>query len=395
MALPIIPMAMSVAKLTAAAIGANAANTAMSSLFGAVKNGTSVGSLADLSRPFRVEPLVLVDQTLQNQPFMEDVMKMGLTQFTAYYLQAFSALMNVGRIDTLRVFDSLNPHRSVSGAKEALLKGTVLSQEDWDKGLPSLEDFEQAVRPGLLATYESVSQEDAGDDDGKKSKDLNSSAKLEGKLYEVESLSVGKLVNVELKSDKETAKVPVLIRLISTAVKPEILTHIFTAGGRDSFGERFQLARAGMIRPVRDLIFGIDLLDEHRRALMNDTSGAYKAITDRRRNNVKKAAMSGVLSAADASNIAVVSSDTAKEMSRRLFGKLEHQAVRERMFNNSYLLLLIVVNEKWEKVTVYHRGLDLASEYSFKDIKASERGKGQDITELFKIFHGATATANV
>lgn len=372
-----LPLALSVAKTTAATITANAATTAIGALVAAAKNGTDIRSLADLSRPARVEPLVLVEQTLQNQPYMENVMKFGLTNFAAYYLQAFNMLMNVGRIETLKVFDSLNPNRSVGADMGALLQGTVLSKEHFEMGLPSLEDYDQPSIPGLIGT---VTCEDF--------EGVTGTAKID-KLYEVESLSVGKLVNVELKDGDNIAKIPVLIRLQSTTVKTDIMTHIFTAGGRDSYGERFQLARAGLIRPIRDLIFGIDLLDEHRRALMNDTSGAYKAITDRRRNNVKKAAMSGVVSAADASNIAVITKRTAKEIGKRLFGKLEVQAVRERIFNNSYLLLLIIVDEDYENITVYHRGLDIPGQHTFKEIASAEKGRGQDITEVYRMILGA------
>lgn len=372
-----IPLAMSVAKSTGAAIAANAATSAVGALVQAVRNGTDISSLADLSRPARVEPLVLVEQTLQNQPYMENVMKFGLTNFAAYYLQAFNMLMNVGRIETLKVFDSLNPNRNYGLGQGALLQGTILSNEHYDQGLPSLEDYDQPVVPSLIGT---VSIEDF---DG-----VQGNAKID-KLYEVESLSVGKLVNVELKDGDNVAKIPVLIRLQSTTVKTDIMSHIFTAGGRDSYGERFQLARAGLIRPIRDLIFGIDLLDEHRRALMGDTSGAYKAITDRRRNNVKKAAMSGVVSAADASNIAVITKTTAKAIGQKLYGKLDNMAVRNRIFDNSYLLLLIVVDEQYENITVYHRGLDIPGQHSFKEIASAEKGRGQDITEVYKMILGA------
>lgn len=380
-----VPLALSVAKATAVGVAANASTTAIGALVQAVRNGTNVSSLADLARPARVEPLVLVEQALQNQPFMENVMKMSLTQFTAYYMQAFNMLMNVGRIETLKVFDSLNPNRTYGTDPSALLKGTVLSNEDFDLGLPSVEDYDRPVVPGMIGTVSVEDAEGAAPLDGiKQPQGITGSAKVE-KLYEVENLSVGKLVNVELKDGDNVAKIPVLIRLLATTVRTDILTHIFTAGGRDSWGERFELARAGMIRPIRDLIFGIDLLDEHRRALMNDTSGAYKAITDRRRNNVKKAALSGVMSAADASNIAIITKETAKLIGQKLYGKLETTAVRERIFNNSYLLLLVVVDERTEQVTVYHRGLETAVKFSIKEIAGNEKGRGQDITEIFKL----------
>ena len=377
----IIPLASAVAKATGAQIVANAGTTALGAMVQAVRNGTSISSLADLARPARVEPLVLVEQALQNQPFMENVMKMSLTQFTAYYMQAFNMLMNVGRIETLKVFDSLNPNRTFGQDSSALLRGTVLSQEDYMNGLPSLEDYDRPAIPGFLG---SVSVDDDDTSAVPTGSDMSGSAKTE-KLYEVENLSVGKLVSVEMKDGDVVSKFPVLIRLLATTVSTDMLSHIFTAGGRDSWGERFELARAGMIRPIRDLIFGIDLLDEHRRALMNDTSGAYKAITDRRRNNVKKAAMSGVVSAADASNIAIITKETAKLIGQKMYGKLDTTAIRERIFNNSYLLLMVVVDERLEQVTVYHRGLDVATKFSLKEIAGNEKGRGQDITEIFKL----------
>jgi hypothetical protein len=380
-----IPFALGPAAATVAAqVGANVATKVggalITGLLNAAKNGTEVSSLADISRPARVEPLVIIDKTLANQPYMEDVLKLGLSTYTGYYMQAVSMIMNVGRIDTLKVFDSLNPNRSVGGIN---IKDAVWSTENWNDGLPSLESFSKPLDRGLLASLENYDQ---AADGAKPKETVNGLSVAPTKLYEIENLAVGKLLNVELRDGNQVAKIPVLVRLVPTTVPPQTLTHIFTAGGRDSWTERYHLWRAGQIRLVRDLMLGLDLIDEHRKALINDKSGAYSAITDRRRNNVRKAALSGSVSMADASNIAVISSETAKQMAAALYGKLENPAVRKKIFDNSYLLLMMVVNEKWERVTVYHRGMDLSSDYSFKEIKASEKGKGPDITELLKLF---------
>src|SRR5690606_4974553 len=201
MTLPIAAAGL-VAASTAGTMVANAADAAMSSLYNAVKNGTRISSLADLSRPFRVEPLTMVDRTLINQPYMEDVMKMSLTQFTVYYMQAFSALMNVGRIETLRVFDSLNPSRSLGFDPTSLLSGTVVGKEDYSNGFPSLEAYSQRIEPRLIASFEAAPQKMQKDETS--TKGTSGTAKVE-KLYEIENLQVGKLVNVELTNNGETA----------------------------------------------------------------------------------------------------------------------------------------------------------------------------------------------
>jgi hypothetical protein len=381
----VLPVAAAVAAEVAARTGAKVAGNLIGAVSRAIKNGSDIGSLADLARPARVEPIVMIDKGLQNQPFMEDVMKMTLTSFTAYYMQALSMLQNVGRIDTLKVFDSLNPHRSVG---DYGIKDAVFSAEAYKDGLPSLEAFKQKAPPKLLATISTEAEDSPQTLEGEY---ISVSDKSVEKIYEIDNLAVGKLVNVELRDGDAKAKIPVLIRLIPAAVPAQSLVHIFTAAGRQTWGERYQLWRAGQISLVRDLMLGIDLLDDYRKALVNDKSGTMMAITDRRRNNVQKAALTGKVSMADASNIAVVSKETAKQMGQALYGKLDMLAVRNKIFDNSYLLMLIVVDEQWERVTVYHRGMDLATDYSFKEIKATEKGKGPDITELFKAFHQTLA----
>lgn len=364
---------------------AKASTNFLGALARAVKNGSEINSLADLARPARVEPMVIIDAPLQKLPAMEDIMKMSLTSFVAYYMQAVSMIQNVGRIDTLKVFDSLNPNRSIG---DFGIKDAVFSAENYKDGLPGLEAFTQKADRTLLAT---ISQE-AEADLTEEGQGMAVSDKSVEKIYEIESLAVGKLIQVELRDGDAKAKIPVLIRLIPAAVPTRSLVHIFTAGGRQTFSERYHLWRAGQLSLVRDLILGIDLLDDHRRALMNDKTGTMMAITDRRRNNVQKAALTGNVSMADASNIAIVSKETAKEMGQALYGKLSNMAVRNKIFDNSYLLMLVVVDDFYERVTVYHRGMDMATDYSFKEIKASEKGKGPDITELFKAFHQTLAT---
>jgi hypothetical protein len=353
----------------------------------AARNQMDIKSLADFSRPARIEPFVLIDKTVAGQPFMEDVMKMCLTTFVGYYLQAVSMVMDVGRIDTLKVLDALNPNRSVGGPAE--LKDSVFSNESWEDGLPQLDVFTKRNEPGLVASLEA-----AGGPKAQPGQNRNvPGASVEStKLYEIENLAIGKLLTVELRDKDNTAKIPVMVRLLPAAIPPQAMTYIFASGGRDSWGIRFDMYRAGQISFIRDFIFGADLVDEHRKAILADPTGTFARITDRRRNNSMKALATDTPSMADASNIAVISTQTAKEIASKLYGNLDSPAIRAKIFDNSYLLLLVVVNEKREYVTVYHRGLDFGTDYTFKEIKATEKNKGPDITEVFKMFHQSIGT---
>lgn len=113
---------------------------------------------------------------------------------------------------------------------------------------------------------------------------------------------------------------------------------------------------------------------------------------DRRANNAQKAMTSGRVSLADASNIAIVSDTTLKLAGSKLYGKIEQKSVRDAIFENSYLMILMVVEERLNRVTIYTRGLDMSSTYRIDEVKIAEKNKGSDIGELFKVFNKAMQT---
>lgn len=337
----------------------------------ALDSGVNIRSLADLSRPCRVEPITIIDKSLVHQPYMETIMKYGLSQFTGYYLQAANMLMNVNKVKTLKVFDSLNPERSIGSIGDM-----SFGMEAYSKGLPNFKDTEGSRNSHLIA--HSISTEDA---------------KSADQLLEVPNLAVGKLVTVDVdqpdnegKSTGKVESIPVMIRLIPAPIDSDIVTQIFTGGGKQSWTHRLFLAKTGQIRFWRDFVLGTDLIDAHFNALVKDKTGTYAAIHKRRSENTKKAIMTGKVSMGDASNIAIVSSDTIRKAANNLYGKIDNAAVRKTIFDNSLLLMLMVVDPYYQRVTIYHRGLDLSSTYRIDELEMKERGKGSDITEIFKMF---------
>lgn len=379
-----VPLAAAAAPVIAQ-VGITLGTVSLKKIQTMLKAGQSVSSLADLSKPARVEPICMIDSALNGQPYMPDIMRTALSIFTGYYLQGAAMLMNVGRVETLRVLDSLNPTRS--GVSSDDIRNVVWGTEHYRDGLPALEHFNvPAERSNIVATLEAY---DDGDKSGGKSTPVRQGVDENSikRLYESENLAVGKLINIEFRDGDQSAKIPVMIRLVPATVPSKVLTHIFTGVVKNTgLKERWQLYRAGQLRFGRDLILNMDLIDEHRRVLVNDTTNVYMTINDRRRTNAMKAMATGTLSLADASNIAVISSATAKAMGDELYGKLSDVNLRKKVFDATYLILLIVVDDKWKRVTIYHRGLDQATELSVDDCKSSEKGKGPDIAQILAAY---------
>lgn len=330
------------------------------------------GSLIEYTKTTRVEPVVLVDQGAVALPYIHDVLQSVNSIFAGYYLQAVALSLNVGKVDTIRVLDKVNPARDPAENAGMFIGDMLLSEESYKYGLPVIG--------------QSFGLEAYGDD--KKQPVENSFGKDSVKMAtEVANLSVGKLFDVHVESEGHKATIPVSVRLIVSAATPDNLVHILTVGSKDtSVKERYHAWRAGQLTFVKDLIMCQDLVDEHREALMKDATGQYASTLKRRDKNRLAAALSGSPSIATASNIYVLMNSTVSKLEGDIGGRLKDFKVRENIFKNTYIMLMVVIDPSWEQITIYHRSIDTPTQLSVKELKAANRGTGPDVAEILKAF---------
>lgn len=351
-------------------------------------------SLIRFTKSTRVEPIVMVDQSLTHLPFITDVMQTLSSIFSAYYLQAASLMVNIDRINVMRLLDTLNPNRDVADASLARISDTIsgesmLSLESYRYGLPM--PGKQRIKPLRNIGLEADGGENANDEQnkGEQKPELRAAIdKTQKGLSEAISLSVGRMLEVTVDAGEgKKATFPIMVRLISTIVDSRILVHILGDNSRTvTLKERFHSWRAGQIDFWRDLVFCQDLIDEHRKALINDKTGTYSEILQRRRNNNVAAVMTTTPSVANASNMMVISKATAKLLEAELGGRLSDYKKRQHIFNSTYLMILVVVDPQWEQVTFYHRGIAIPTEVSARELKTANKGSGPDVAEILKAY---------
>lgn len=309
-------------------------------------------SLISYTKTTRVEPIVMLDQRAVFLPYISDVLQTVCSIFSGYYLQAVALNANVGSVNVMRTLDKLNPSRSALS----------FSAESFEEKLPEF---------GLEA----------------EGKPVQFGRDTIGEVKEATNLAVGKLLEVTLNSEGQSFTIPVSVRMLTNTIDAQSLVHILGVGkDNKSFKARWHGWRSGQLEFVRDLILCQDLIDEHRSTLMKDKSGTYAEIMKRRNNNAAAMAVSGQVSVATASSIAVLTAQTAKEVETAVGGKLRDVQVRNRVFKDSYLMLMVIVDTEFEQVTIYHRGIALPTELSVKELKISNRGSGPDVAEILKAY---------
>ena len=362
----------------------NTTLTAIASVINKTKdnffNYYTTKSLTEATKLTRVEPLTIISRDCINLEYMPDVTQALLSIFCGYYLQAVSMLTQINDVEVVRILDKLNPDRDETGfllterytpASESL-KNLVL--ENYTYSLPTHSNF----KIGL--------EDDTKPDNIKY-------------LNEISALSVGKLLNVEICYDKSTGateddkearsvRIPVSVRLMASVIPNSTISHLLAFKTEDNtIIERFHAWRGGRISFFKDLMFCQDLIDEYKRAMIGDETGTMQEIMRRVNNSKKYGLLTKNPSLVSASNLFIMSEEVAREVESKLGGKLSNPKIREKAFENTYAMVLVVVDREWERVTFYNRGISASSDFSIKELKASNKGKGPDIAEILKSFN--------
>lgn len=327
---------------------------------GEVIRSSQTDSLVEYTRSTRVEPMVLLDTRAAQLPYIEDVLNNGLNIFAGYYLQAVSLAVDVGSVNVVRLLDRLNPNRNPVDTF-----ANSFSRESFKHGLPF---------PG-----QSMSQEARGDQS-----DFSQGIKM---VNESTNLSVGKMIDVNIQSGGQKSSIPVAIRLRVNTIRPDVLTHTLSLDSKDTTAkERWHQWRSGQIEFFKDLVMAQDLIDQHKNNMIKDKSGYYKSRSRQKRSNAISALLGG-MSVATASSIFVMTKETSKELESNLRGRLSKFKTREKLFKETYAMMIFVVDPDWEQLTIYHRSIESPTEASIREIQRSNRSKnGPDIMEILNAF---------
>lgn len=322
-------------------------------------------SLIDDTRSARVEPITIVSSDLINEPYIVKILQTTLNIVTGFYLQA----VNLGsiKVNGVKAGDFLKRYNPTPTPILESYRKTAILRDDsaYKYGLPSLED--------------------------------NISGNL-GKNIEDPNLSVGQIVNVNIGVTDDNNKItnytiPVMVKLSTAVMAPQLIVNLLTNQSIDkSLAGRFKQWQEGQISFIKDLILANDLIDSEKQLLTKKGYDAYKEILNRVNTNRLKLlaySLDTVLSdsndlakdlenkthnnlAAVASNIVIVSSDVINEIEATLGNKITSTRFRDVIFSNLYMMILIVVDKDWQRITIYYRNI---SEPTILPIKALGKSK--------------------
>ena len=347
-------------------------------------------SLSEAAKLTRVEPLTIISDSCVNLEYMVDINQSILSIFAAYYLQAVNILTKINSVEVVRVLDKLNPDRDMTGF---LAENRLSTESISNKELYVANNYRYKLPTKRLSIATEVG-------------DSKSAISM---INEISNLSVGKMLEIEIpymtnqdqgtrsgvgvnitvnSGKQEFVKLPVNIRLIVSSISSRAICHLLALKKEDEdISARFHSWRSGRISFIKDLIYCQDLIMEYRKAIIKDETNTIDEIV-RRVNSAKKF---GLLthnpSLASASNIFVISDTDKIALESALGGKLANPHIRQKAFDNTYAMIIVVVDKMAERVTFYIRGVSGATDLSIKEIKSCNKNKGPDIADMLKLLN--------
>ncbi len=352
-------------------------------------------SLTEITKLARVEPMTVVAKDCLNLEYLPDVLQTLLNIFAGYYLQAVSLSARIDNVKVIKVLDRLNVDRDESGYFAALNASLESAKDIQNISMESYR-FRLPTSKNRLA-IESVSALDMED---KLPEAALGGAGLNKIVTESANMAVGKMIDVKISAGfgednkPRDIVIPVSIRLVPATIPTSSIVHILALKQEDNtLVERFHAWRAGRISFIKDLIMCQDLIDQHKAALMHDEEGVYSEII-RRANNAKKyGLLTSNPSLVSASNLFILSEESAKEVENKLGGKLSNPRIRQKAFENTYAMVICVIDRDYERVTFYYRGIAQETEVSVASIRNSSKSKGPDILDIFKSLSQGSAAS--
>lgn len=211
-------------------------------------------------------------------------------------------------------------------------------------------------------------------------------------LSEASALSTGKQFEVVFERDGNKTPVLMSLRLNVNTIPTEFMRKIIAFSDQtNTFGERRLRAKAGELSYVKDLVFCNDLIEEARKNRFRDKTGFYRQMMDRRSKNWLSGLLSMNWSINNASAIIVCDQNTVDDLTAELGGSIEDFKVRQRVFKDTLTVYLVVMDTRWDRVTIYTRGMDEAMSLSARDFKAGKGGKTGNVDDIIQAYRtGAT-----
>lgn len=374
-------------------------------------------SLQDVAKLSQVKPLTLVSEQLKGLPEIYDILHGGLNVYAMDHMLAANIMglhLQDSRIP--KILDSLNPDRDIdtlmtsvamtsTSASVTVLSMAMAKSSEYErietinrhvsfKGLQYGRDTpkaKEAARPAgdltMMSNLYDLPDHMDPDFEHNNTDPIGSRGVTRVDAFEKGEAVVGKSyqLNFTVGEKGTPVSVPIVAQLNTAYVPGAVIQNLVTMNEKSiELGARFIDALKLEINPISDFIFNQDILKNDRKAMMMDPTGVTGDLI--RSKNKKKllGLLSGNVSLNTISAIMVMTEQDEDHIRRTIGGDLTNKLTRKKVFDNSSVSMIMVVDRRTNMVTTFVRNKNDYSELPFSRYKNAGLNNANAMTDLFK-----------
>ncbi len=189
--------------------------------------------------------------------------------------------------------------------------------------------------------------------------------------------------------------VPIYVQMFPVVMPSATADAIITLNFPTKLMRRWKMVKAGEISFFKDFVLARDLVTKHGEAIKKDKNNVlgefYKNKNKKQGkyiwNMIKKRKNNNL-----ASSTLIFSKDTFETACDKAGLDFSKASDRQKFFNESYAIMIVVVDQMYDMVDIYYNGISNHTEVSFKAIKkAGDSKSGIDLAEMTKLISMGSA----
>lgn len=419
--------------------GMNVVSAIASSVYGIGRNMLgNVGdvrakSLSQYSTDLQLRPVFAIEKEILNDEKIDVLMQAGLANYAGFYIVALSIDNTINGVRVGKMVGKYSPNRDAVGSALDLLGENIASvtREDFKVDIPEYDrptlstlGFKSGLRsiPSLPEAYlkqlelrteaayatseEAQAEADKINAANAKEKAEQPEAKptpvypstkvveqsMRDEINKLQSLAIGRILTVTVSRDKQSADINMVLKPELKSLRSNLLIDVANLSNKPtSMRDRFiAYFKRGTIASMLDYLVCLDLIQAHRRALVQDTAGYYEKVHDRIVNNKVAALLTGEFSVGTVANTWIISDTTALRLQASIGGKLDNYAIRNKFMEKSGVMTLIVYNPDHQRVYIYNHGIEDVTDIGINYLVKKSESKSFDM-DIFKMLSQGSA----
>ena len=390
-------------------------------------------SLSQYSTDLQLRPVFAIEKEILNDEKIDVLMQAGLANYAGFYIVALSIDNTINGVRVGKMVGKYSPNRDAVGSALDLLGENIasVSREDFKVDIPEYDrptlstlGFKSGLRsiPSLPEAYlkqlelrteaayatreEAQAEADKINAANAKEKAQETDAKptpvypstkvaeqsMRDEINKLQSLAIGRILTVTVSRDKQSADINMVLKPELKSLRSNLLIDVANLSNKPtSMRDRFiAYFKRGTIASMLDYLVCLDLIQAHRRALVQDTAGYYEKVHDRIVNNKVAALLTGEFSVGTVANTWIISDTTALRLQASIGGKLDNYAIRNKFMENSGVMTLIVYNPDHQRVYIYNHGIEDVTDIGINYLVKKSESKSFDM-DIFKMLSQGSA----